>query len=396
MSRPGSPTPFGSLLARVTAHAVAAAQGESARAYSPPLVVPATAAAVATASPDAAWGAAPYDARAFFAPVATVLAHPSDILEAEPNEAPHLIDTGPSPNGWHGHETELLCDQDAAFAEAGIRGERDPLVRGTLLHIGLAHRYARQWCVENGHDPDRYYLPEDAVRAKVDREIDPIFRKWGDKVCGALRAYDAKWRASDALYTVESVERVYTWPAGTLIRDATVPVETTEEERRALVAQGVPEAHALYRAIHIPARDYTMRIDLVFREKATAGVFVLDHKGTAAEANASTLRYTLSGQFLGLHATGRALWGSDYRGSYPNLVGFGWSGHTFARPPLLPAPGAHAAFQATVQAAHLRRELRRLRRLPLHGHTKLFNERTCGDGAYGPCDHYHRCRMGVT
>src|SRR5690348_7528301 len=87
-----------------------------------------------------------------------------------------LINTGPSERGWHRLESYLRCpqlyawgygrggrveEQGAAFADRFPAS--NPLVRGSIGHAGLAHVYARLKAVQEGRDPDDYYLPTKAM-----------------------------------------------------------------------------------------------------------------------------------------------------------------------------------------------------------------------------------------
>ena len=93
-----------------------------------------------------------------------------------------ILFTGPSPRGWHRLQTVLECPQkfaweyrwgregyDAAERVAAHMNvpkeepDKPGLNRGTLLHLGLAHYYARLREQQNGRDPELYLKPEDAI-----------------------------------------------------------------------------------------------------------------------------------------------------------------------------------------------------------------------------------------
>ena len=89
-----------------------------------------------------------------------------------------LLDTGPSPFGWHRYETFLRCPQLYAWTyhakEPGEDGRA--LAMGSLVHVGLAHHYARMRETQQGRDATAYYDPVDVLctymgRCKHDRLI---------------------------------------------------------------------------------------------------------------------------------------------------------------------------------------------------------------------------------
>jgi len=68
-----------------------------------------------------------------------------------------LLDAGSSgPQGWSSRERQLRCPKRGGLAKAGIPSSRtsDPLVKGSLVHIGLAHYYARVQADQQGWSGD--------------------------------------------------------------------------------------------------------------------------------------------------------------------------------------------------------------------------------------------------
>lgn len=79
----------------------------------------------------------------------------------------YLIEAGPSARGWHRAATALRCPQLFAYTQRMpelIWPEAGVLVRGGLLHVGLAHYYARLLCVQQGWDPNCLWDPITAMR----------------------------------------------------------------------------------------------------------------------------------------------------------------------------------------------------------------------------------------
>lgn len=101
-------------------------------------------------------------------------------------------------------------------------------------------------------------------------------------------------------------------------------------------------------------------------------------------------RYTLSGQFLGLHHLGRATYGHDFGGVIVNVVGC--NDGKCARPAPAPAPWALQRFPKNVANAE-----RQIKNLEEAGDVTLWpmavSEYACYT-PYGPCDFFDRCRWG--
>jgi len=268
-----------------------------------------------------------------------------------------LIDTGPSPRGWHRLESVLRCAQLYAWGY-GQRGGSDrfpsaaPLVRGTLGHVALAHLYARLRCVQEGQDPEEFLPAHEAIQAVAERFGDlgasqlPIVGR-------AVKAYLERYRGDAERYRVLGVERL---------------LETDFLGYR-----------------------YTARVDLEF-EDAAGRVWLADHKFVHRIEGKAFRRYTMSGQFLGLTHLGAKEWGPRFGGVLLNLVGC-QEPHSFAREPVDSAPWQLERFPMTVVQAEERiaaLEEAIDRGLPAPASPSEF---TCWT-PYGPCPAFEACRFG--
>lgn len=146
----------------------------------------------------------------------------------------HLIDTGPSgPRSLHRIRTWLRCKRlyaatfmvpadptapDGRLVYRGFNpdaGTAQPLVRGSWLHVGAAHFWARLACRQQGLDPEAYWSP----LAAVDAVREAKRGTWGsfadteyEAARSAVAAYCAHWEAqvsgaNEGRYRVLSVER---------------------------------------------------------------------------------------------------------------------------------------------------------------------------------------------
>ena len=79
----------------------------------------------------------------------------------------HLIDPGPSRKGWHRLAKVLRCPRLYALSynvehRTSDEPPAEPLIKGSLMHVGLAHHYAQK---SDLYDDVDIYSPADAVEA---------------------------------------------------------------------------------------------------------------------------------------------------------------------------------------------------------------------------------------
>jgi len=248
-------------------------------------------------------------------------------VEVDPDRI--LIDSGPSERGWHRLETFLRCPQLYSYKynipeEAQLDDDKTALVRGSLIHVGVAHYYARRGATqrkkhgksqdgviwyedhrdsegnlikdERGHaiytkhritDHERFYEPLDAMALAADRwaaEGSKIAHKLLPLTQDAVEHYIKHWRG-------------------------------TSSDRFDVVGVEFPMRTKIF-----GTRLFTCRADLGIRNRQ--GVYIVDHKSSSAPTAAKTLmRYALSGQIHGLHGFGRMHWGKEYKGVIINIIG---------------------------------------------------------------------------
>ena len=143
---------------------------------------------------------------------------------------PRILFTGPSPRGWHRLQTALECPQKFAWEyRYGKVGFDDPrriallsdklkqaeeqksnspaLVRGTLIHLGLAHYYARLRETQNGRDPELYLPPEDALRVFCAAQGSHHEVHY-DEILACVKGYIEKYSVTDK-YKILHVEEMF-------------------------------------------------------------------------------------------------------------------------------------------------------------------------------------------
>ena len=277
-----------------------------------------------------------------------------------------LIDTGPSSRGWHRLESHLRCPQLYAwgYGQAGAGGDRAqipwthfpptaPLVRGSIGHAGLAHLYARQREVQRGGDPDRYFLPTEAMEM--------VARVFG---------YNSEL-GMQLLPVTTRVVRSY----AEHFAHETWEIVTVEEELET----------------HFGPYRYTARVDLQYRDRS-GKIWFLDHKLVSRIRGKTARRYTLSGQFLGLLHLGSRIFGDDFGGVELNLLGV--NPISFLRVVPEPAPYTLARFPEIVARAE--ESIARTESLIASGKDPPASpsEFTCYN-SYGECPAFELCRWGA-
>lgn len=267
---------------------------------------------------------------------------------------PTLIDTGQSERGWSRLETVLRCPQLFAYKylladQIVSLQSRAPLNKGSLVHVGLAHLYARAKALACGEDPDLYYDVPTAMRLAAQR-------KYGEEhfalTYAAVEAYAAHWAGIDANYDVIGVE---------------MPVEATVRGHR-----------------------FTKRIDLITRNKRTGRYRLTDHKSTSRMDKTTERRYRLSGGVLSMQWFGEAFYGEEFEGAFLNLIELD-DPFRFKRIAPEPAPAMLMALPQTVQDAEER--IASLEgRDPWH-YPRAMSEQVC-ETRYGQCEHAELCAWG--
>jgi hypothetical protein len=278
---------------------------------------------------------------------------------------PKILNAGSSGEwGWHATELALRCPQLFAYHHRlkGVQLERDrtPLIKGSLVHQGLAHHYARMQNAQGGRDPDEWAVPDVAIEACADalnaEAGDHEAWRFVDMAKQAVREYVAHYATEEL--DVLSVEEVF--------------------------------------SANIAGRRFTQRFDLVVRLRATGKVLIFDHKTTGRISGRVSSRYTLSGQFLGMAMFGRELWGDGFGGVIINLVGLPQGPgerSEFDRVSNDPAPHALRLFPLSVQHARERIEALDASGVDPWEWPKALSEQTCIT-PYGKCDGFNLCRWG--
>lgn len=269
-----------------------------------------------------------------------------------------LLDTGSSgPEGWHGREVVLRCARKHGLAAkygAQIR-EGDAQIRGSLVHVALAHYYAQLQARQQGWDPDEFFPPEEAVH-ECARRHEGAWPKWVTVALAYYTAYKAHFA---------------------LTREEVIAVEH-------IFAVQVP-GPATGRMI-----PYKARVDLVLCNNGRV-VFV-DHKTTGRITEKTEKGFALAGQLVGQQWIGRHLYAERWGGLNLNLI----SPDLVRRIPAPLAGAAVAGFPKTLEASVLLEELwtQHYGPDPTCWPLALSEQGPCVD-RYDVCAFHDVCRFGL-
>lgn len=270
---------------------------------------------------------------------------------------PILIHTGPSPHSGHRIDKYIRCPQRWAYEQIVPRPlpgrtQSPALIKGSLVHVGLAHHYRRMQATQEGDDPTTWWEPMRAIEVRAAQEGGswPRFvTEAQDAVCAYLRFWGVE------TFRVVGVEVNYQF-------------EVTWKERTWPV---------------------TRSADLVI-ENVNGRKLILDHK-TAGTLDTRTIeRYRLSGQFLDYARIGQEQWGDAFDGAYLNFLT--WNGK-MKRYRVPAAPAAVESRKDQVIMAHVTRATLLEHGVDLWDFPKRLHEQVC-NGPYGLCDAVELCAWG--
>jgi hypothetical protein len=262
-----------------------------------------------------------------------------------------LINSGPSDRGFHRLETFIKCPRSWAYKYLlHIKGNSSaPLVKGSLIHIGLAHFYARRREEQNERDPELYYTPEEAIRTAA-----PLFNELGAEWCG--HCIDIVQRYCCA-YSFENLDVMH-----------------VEEQFHATLQGKYP---------------FTARWDLVMRDNG-GKVWIFDHKTSFKIDRNTEATYILSGQMLMAHVMGAAIWGDAFGGVRLNFV---CSGKPFTLRRINPPPAPQALADIVNTLCHAETQIETLKDTEPWKYPGSFSESICLS-RYGPCEFTNLCQWG--
>ena len=274
-----------------------------------------------------------------------------------------LLVTGPSRRGWHRLQLASECLQKYAWTyEAPKKNEvKDPLimdagspalVRGSLWHLAMAHRYSRMQAEQNGENPDVFCEPMEAVTllCKVNKLPESMLNLIGS----AYEVYD--YRNPDEIRSKRILE-----------------VESLNE---------------------IMIKDkylITGRLDLVY-EDLSRQIWVTDHKSSGRITASHKDFYAVSGQMFNYQLMARKKYGDKLAGMKINLVELSGT-PKFELISLPRSPFMESQFEQLVEDLEQRIDHMKATGRPYTDWPKASTELVCVT-RYGECPFIAKCRFG--
>ena len=280
-----------------------------------------------------------------------------------------LLNTGPSPNGWHKAETFMLCPRRRGWDYAGEQEPGKPwhseaTARGTMLHVALAHHYSQVQAVQEDRDPDAFYAPEVALALLPQVETNPadaaLMATLIPQVIEAYRGYRAD-------YAMERLK--------------VVAVETVVEME--IPGTGGPGQ---------PPKK-TGRVDLIY-ENSHGQIVFMDHKSAGRITREHKWQYSRSGQFLMMRWLGAAL-GDRFGGVVLNLVQVGNQGKRNERPTLDAVPGFLTSLPLSIGYWERQRIAFEESGLPPELWPAVPSEHSCRGRYASRCPHASKCDSAI-
>jgi len=270
-----------------------------------------------------------------------------------------------------------------------------PLVKGSLIHVGLAHLYKQKQLRDKGKNWKKYYDPHEAIAvAALNGHAESDSDLWMELAPLAqdvLRQYQGYWGEGaelDKHWRVLSVERELRCHVTDEERwvqdgDDTGQLFTTAEMQCwRMVMTTFPKTFS-------PARYlYTQRADLIVQHSKTGKVFIVDHKTASRPVPNVMRRHALTGQFLGYHMFGSLHYKESFGGVIVNSLQL-TNSYKFKRPTLECAVNSHTKLKTTI--IHAERLIRQYAQAGTWPHA--LHETACW--AYGGCPMHDVCQYGA-
>jgi len=295
-----------------------------------------------------------------------------------------LLDAGSSGRGWSWRESILRCPQQFAYKTLLNldEGSKEPLIKGSLVHTGLAHANVELLCDQNAWANE--YAPwRDAIREQAKQEDQAIgygeaWQKWVELATETVGAYLVQ-RMPPKVIAVEHRIEIWVDADGNLVDP---PVDA---ERRSAMATD-PRL-----ALLGPPYLHTSRIDLL--EQDPMGQFwVTDYKTCYRIDARKRDGFALSGQILGLTRWGAETYGRDFGGSALQMLRLVAGRDRFPRVLPAAAPWALRSWGQTIVESE-QRLARLLDKDPMEWPKTFSEQGPCMD-RYGPCSFRDFCMTG--
>ena len=265
-----------------------------------------------------------------------------------------LLNAGQSPFGFHRLHSFMQCP--TKYYHSYLSGEERPktvspsLIMGSLVHTGLAHRYAILKAEQEGTEHN-LYEPTEAMKQQAFGENN-TWLEWLEKSIEAYNFY--------------------------------VNSQTTKEFEEGMKVVAVEEVYYL----KIDKHTLTFRADLVIEKEGK--IFFVDHKTCAYLASTTTDGYQASGQFLSYISYGRQMW-DNFGGMFLNYIATGGTRSQKMGTKIEQVQESDHHLENFARSAYFYFEMiSLLDGKDLKAYPRVQSEFSCVH-KYGRCDFYDRC-----
>lgn len=274
-----------------------------------------------------------------------------------------LINPGQSEAGWHRIAKVIRCPALFRYSSNEPWPDAPPLVKGQLLHVGLAHHYELKRLRGKGKPTAHLWSPTQAIGqlALEQHALPHTTDMWMDlapKIQAVMQDYALFW-GEDPHWEVLAVEKelrlrvtdTERWQhSGDVGFHAGQPLWSKAEALGwGLVAysRGTLDPNHLAPEFS-PARYlYTQRADLIVRHRETRKVYIVDHKSTSRKIPTPPRKFTNDGQFVGYELFGKLNYKEKFGGVIANMIQLS-DPPEFKRPSLEPSAHDLEQFKATI------------------------------------------------
>jgi hypothetical protein len=304
----------------------------------------------------------------------------------------HLIDAGPSGAGWSSRESQLTCPQRHAYIKllrehpdvyAASLADNEALIKGALVHVGLAHYYTHVQGRQNNWDTSGFFTPADAIAESARRHDRERAMTFGHSAEADVR---------------DEQESESAWTRHVELAQETLNAYADDHynERMRILAIEHRVEHPVEGESFLGTRirtTYTVRIDLIGQNPDNSVVFI-DHKTTYKVDERKKRGFGLLGALMGHHVIGRRAYGDNFAGVRLNMIGLRPGSQRFKRFPPEPAPFAMGEMeQQLIDRQAIIDQLDASGRDPWRYPKALSEQGPCED-RYGPCPFRDLCRWG--
>ena len=271
---------------------------------------------------------------------------------------PKLLNAGQSPFGWHRLQAFMQCPTKyyhSYISEEQHRTVSPSLIVGSLLHTGMAHRYAIMGASQRNEEHD-LFDPIDAMKTQAKQEG----KLWEEQLEKVLDVYEK-----------------YTKDEYTLFWESDFEIMNVEDVF----------------TMTIEGYDLTLRADLVVQSKTSGLIYFVDHKTSSYIQENTTKGYQSSGQFIAYQVLGENLWKEQFGGLVINYLqhgGFRAKTPTvkFVKENVKRSQDHIYAFAPSV--LFYRKLIEHYQDKDVKHFPRVQTEFSCMH-KYGACDHYDKC-----